>query len=150
MSYTATITTTAPPERIIAMLTEPDSIRAWSPVPFETDGGGESLRAGSETRVSGNLAGLRVGFDVQVHAADHTGLRLSADGPVTLDVDYGVQAAGAGSELQARISLRRARGLGGRVVGKATEALLAGGALERATTRIARAAEDAATGAVSA
>lgn len=142
MSYTATITTTAPPERVLAVLTEPEEIRSWSPVPFELDRAQDSLRAGSETRVSGILAGLRVGFDVEVRAADSDGLRLSASGPVSLDVDYDLRPADGGSELQARVSMGRVRGLGGRVVGKATEALLAGGALERATSRIARAAEE--------
>ena len=141
MSYTATVKTTAPPERVLAMLTQPDSIRTWSPVPFELDGEGERLSAGTATRVSGSLAGLRVGFDVRIHAADGNGLRLSADGPVALDVDYGLRAADGGSELRAHVSMGRTRGIGGRVVGKATEALLAGGALERAANRIARAAE---------
>ena len=123
----------------------------WSPVPFELDGGarGSPCRRGQPRPASsGSLAGLRVGFDVQVHSADADGLRLNADGPVAIDVDYGVASSPAPAARSGAVSLRRARGLGGRVIGKATEALLAGGALERATTRIARAAEDAATGAV--
>ena len=73
-SYTATIETTASSEQVLAVLTDPDAIRSWSPVSFELDGLAErALAAGSEARVSGSLAGLRVGFDVQVHAADATG-----------------------------------------------------------------------------
>ena len=141
MSYTATVKTTAPPERVLAVLTDPDEIRSWSPVPFELERGQASLRTGSEARVTGQLAGLRVGFDVHVHAADRDGLRLSATGPVSLDVDYGLRPAPGGSEVRARVSMAGKRGIGGRVVGKATEALLAAGALERAATRIAHAAE---------
>jgi Polyketide cyclase / dehydrase and lipid transport len=143
MSYSTTITTTAPPDRVLAVLTDPHAIRSWSPVPFQLDDAQASLSAGSETRVTGNLAGLRVGFDVLVHAADEDGLRLSATGPVALDVSYGLRPARGGSEVQASVSMGKSRGIGGRVVAKATEALLAAGALERAAGRIARAAEEA-------
>jgi hypothetical protein len=141
-SYTATIETAAPPERVLAVLTDPEAIRDWAPVPFELDGMDEpALRAGSEARVSGSLAGVRVGFDVQVHAADSEGLRLSAEGPVALDVAYALRRLAAGSEVSASVSVGRTRGLTARLVGKATEALLAAGALEGATGRLARAAE---------
>jgi hypothetical protein len=140
-SYTAQIETTAPPEQVLAVLTEPSAIRAWSPVPFELDDDGRSLAAGTETRVSGNLGGVRVGFDVQVHAADLRGLILRADGPVALDVEYDVRPLPGGSEVRANVSLEQAGGLRSRLIGRATEALLASGALASATGRIARAAE---------
>jgi hypothetical protein len=124
------------------VLTDPEAIRDWSPVPFELHGMDEkSLRAGSEARVRGSLAGVRVGFDVQVHAADSEGLRLSASGPVALDVAYGLRPVASGSEVSASVSVAQTRGLTARLVAKATEALLAAGALEGATGRIARAAE---------
>ena len=141
-SYTATIETSAPPEQVLAVLTDPDAIRDWSPVPFELeDPGARALEAGTETRVSGSLGGVRVGFDVQVHAADSEGLRLSAEGPVALDVDYGLRPLESGSEVTAQVTVCKPGGLKARLIGKATEALLAGGALEGATGRIARAAE---------
>jgi hypothetical protein len=141
-SYTATIETTAAPEQVLAVLTDPDAIREWSPVPFELDGAEEpALRAGTKTRVRGSLGGVRVGFDVQVEAADDQGLRLRAQGPVALDVAYDLRRLANGSEVSARVSVGRARGLASRLVGKATEALLAAGALQGAAGRIARAAE---------
>jgi len=79
----------------------------------------------------------------RAHAAGSDGLRLSADGPVALDVIYGLRPMGAGSEVSASVSLGRPRGLTSRLIGKATEALLAAGALESAASRIARAAEAA-------
>jgi hypothetical protein len=145
-SYETTIETTASTEQVLAVLTDPSAIRDWSPVPFELEDGDGRLEAGRQARVSGNLAGLRVGFDVDVLAADADGLRLTADGPVSLDVAYGLRplAPGAGSEVTASVSLGRARGLTARVIGKATEALLAAGALDGAAARIANAAEAAA------
>ena len=141
-SYTATIETSAPPEQVLAVLTDPDAIRDWSPVPFELeDAGDAALAAGTETRVSGSLGGVRVGFDVQVHEADADGLRLSAEGPVALDVAYCLRPLASGSEVCASVTVGKTGGLRARLIAKATEALLAGGALEGAAGRIARAAE---------
>ena len=135
-SYETTIETTASAEQVMAVLTDPSAIRDWSPIPFELEDGDARLEAGRQARVSGSLAGLRIGFDVEVLSAD-------ADGPVSLDVAYGLRplAPGAGSEVSATVSLGRSRGITARVIGKATEALLAAGALEGAAARIASAAE---------
>jgi hypothetical protein len=61
--------TTVPgsPADILELLTEPDAIARWAPVPFEVvalDGG--RLQAGSRARVAGRLAGRSVEFDVDV------------------------------------------------------------------------------------
>ena len=42
----------------------------------------------ARARVSGCLAGKRVGFDVQVHEAEADRLELTASGPVAFDVTY--------------------------------------------------------------
>lgn len=143
-SYTAKIETSATTDQVLAVLTDPRAIRSWSPIPFTVEGAEDALAAGTETRVSGSLAGLRVGFDVRVRAADANGLELSADGPVALDVRYGLRRAPRGSEVSATVSLKRSHGLTARLIGKATEAMLAAGALDSAAGRIARAAEAAA------
>jgi hypothetical protein len=91
--------------------------------------------------VTGKVAGVRVGFDVEVHAADQDVLELSADGPVGLDVRYELAPADTGSALYASVSLRRGGGITGRLVANATAALLTAGALDGAAGRIARAAE---------
>ncbi len=140
--YAATIETKAPAEAVLAVLTDPSEIRTWSPVEFELDGlATPALEQGSNARIHGSLAGLRVGFDVSVHAADDDGLRLTAQGPVALDVTYGLRPSASGSEVSASVRIKRSSGITGRVVAKATEAMLAAGALEHATGRIARAAE---------
>src|SRR5918999_1509991 len=142
--YTTHITANATPEQVLRVLTDPDEIRGWAPIPFELeDLDGLRLTAGSQARVSGNLAGLRVGFDVRVHAAGTDGLELTADGPIAFDVRYGLAARGDGSEVTASVALHRGGGLTGRLLGKATEALLSAGVLETAASRVARAAEAA-------
>jgi hypothetical protein len=140
--WTATTTTRATPKQVLEVLTHPEEIRRWSPVDFDVDElGARRLAPGTRARVTGKLAGVRVGFDVEVHSADDQLLELSADGPVGLDVRYELAPAKAGSELYASVSLRSGGGLTGRLVANATAALLTAGALDGAAGRIARAAE---------
>jgi hypothetical protein len=127
---------------VLEVLTHPEEIRRWSPVAFDLDDlEGRRLAAGTRGRVSGRLAGVRVGFDVEVHAADEARLELSAEGPVSLDVRYEMTGDESGAELSASVSLRRSDGLAGRLVANATAALLSAGALEGAAGRIVRVAE---------
>jgi hypothetical protein len=143
--WNATTTTNATPGQLLAVLTHPDEIRRWSPVEFDLDDlEARRLDAGTRTRVTGTVAGVSVGFDVEVQAADEGGLELTAEGPVGIDVRYDLAPADRGAELSASVSLRRGGGLTGRLVGGATAALLSAGVLDGATGRIARRAEAAA------
>jgi Polyketide cyclase / dehydrase and lipid transport len=142
--WTATARSNASAGQLLEVLTDPDEIRRWSPVDFELDAlDGRRLAAGTRGRVSGRLAGVRVGFDVEVHAADERILELSADGPVGLDVRYELSRDPHGAQLNASVSMRSAGGLTGRLVANATAALLSAGALEGTAGRIARVAETA-------
>ena len=129
----------AAPDDVLALLTAPDAIANWAPIPFEVDEmDGRILRRGTRARVSGGLAGRRVAFDVDVHQADGGCLALTAEGPVGLDVQYLVTQVSGGSEVRASVSVRRGKGLLGQVLAQATGALLSGGALELALGRITR------------
>jgi Polyketide cyclase / dehydrase and lipid transport len=142
--FTARTTANADPEQVLQVLTDPEEIRSWSPIPFDLDDlDGMRLEAGSVARVSGSLANKRVGFDVEVHAADRGGLELTAQGPISIDVRYELEAVEGGSELIASVGLHDGSGLTGRLLAKATGALLKSGALTAAAGRIARAAESA-------
>jgi hypothetical protein len=143
--FTARTTANADPEQVLQVLTDPDEIRSWSPIPFEVeDLDGLRLEAGSVARVSGCLAGQRVGFVVEVHSADTSGLELTAEGVISIDVLYELEPVDGGSEVKASIGLRDGSGFTGRLLARATGALLKGGALGAAADRIARAAESAA------
>jgi Polyketide cyclase / dehydrase and lipid transport len=139
-NWTATTIANATPEQLLDVLTRPEKIQDWSPVDFDLEDW-RRLSTGTRTRVTGRLAGMPVEFDVEVHRADEAGLRLSADGPIGLDVRYELAPASSGAELNASVSLRAGGGLTGRLVTKATQALLSAGALEGAADRIAAAAE---------
>jgi Polyketide cyclase / dehydrase and lipid transport len=140
--WTATTRANATPEQVLHALTHPEEIRRWSPVDFDLDElEGRRLAAGARGRVTGKLAGVSVGFDVEVHAADEARLELSADGPVGFDVRYDLVGGDGAAELRARVAMRRSGGLTGRLVANATAALLSAGALESAAGRIAQVAE---------
>jgi hypothetical protein len=136
-------TANAAPEQVLQVLTDPESIRDWSPIPFELDDlDGIRLETGSLARVSGSLAGKRVGFDVEVHSATTSSLELTAEGPIAIDVLYEFESVdGGGSEVTASVGVRGGSGLTGRLLASATGALLKAGALDAAASRIARAAE---------
>jgi len=88
----------ADPAVVLDLLTDTDSCREWSPVPFDLDGASDArLAAGSRMRVSGRLVGRRVGFDVEVHEVgdgrlaihDITLAPLSRTGALMGDSDLG-------------------------------------------------------------
>ena len=138
-TWTATTITAARPAEVLDVLTDPDACTRWAPVAFELEAcDGRRLRAGTQARVNGRLAGRSVGFDVRVHAADERGLTLAADGPVGFDVAYELAPTDAGSEVRASVSVRPSRGLAGRLLAEATGALLSAGALDTAISRIGR------------
>jgi hypothetical protein len=142
VEWTATARANATPCEVLQVLTHPEAIRRWSPVDFDLDDlEGRPLVAGTRGRVTGRVAGVRVGFDVAIHAADEARLELSAQGPVAIDVRYDLMHDEAGAELNASVSLRGGRGVTGRLVEKATAALLSAGALEGAAGQIVRVAE---------
>jgi Polyketide cyclase / dehydrase and lipid transport len=136
--WTAETTITALPADVLAQLTSPDAISRWAPVPFDVvDWEGERLRAGERVRVQGRLAGRALEFEVDVAEADDDHLVLTATGPIRLDVEYHALPAASGSELQASVSVS-GRGILGRVLAQATDALLAAGALRTSVERLAQ------------
>ena len=129
-TWTATTSVDAAPEAVLDVLTDPDAIARWAPLPFDVDDlDTPRLMAGPTARVSGRLAGRRVGFDVEVHEADDRRLSLAADGPVGLDVNYELPRHQGGREVHASVSVRAGKGIAGRLLAEATSALLSAGAL---------------------
>lgn len=125
------------PEDVMRLLTEPEAIARWSPIPFELRAfQGERLAEGDQVRVGGSIGGRGVEFLVKVAAASDGCLALTATGPIRIDVEYVASAAGAQSDVRASVGVH-GHGLVGRVLAKATDALLAGGALRAALARLA-------------
>ena len=132
-TWTAHTTSGARPDEVLDALTDPAACRRWAPIAFDVEDDIDRLRPGTRTRISGNLAGRRVGFDIEVHEADHNRLRLSARGPVHMDVAYDL----APGEISASVSVHSGSGLLGRLLAEATNGLLKAGALTQAVNRLA-------------
>jgi hypothetical protein len=143
-TWTTQTTVAGLPEEVLDLLTEPDAIERWAPIPFEvTDLDSDRLVAGSHARVRGSLAGRGAEFDVEVLEAEDGRLSLVASGPIDIDVEYLINPVAGGSEVLASVAVRGGKGLFGRVLAHATDALLAAGALNTAVGRIARELEPA-------
>jgi hypothetical protein len=126
------------PAEILELLTEPGAIARWAPIPFEVVAlDGARLESGSCARVAGRLAGQSVEFEVDVVRASDDRLELVARGPISMDVRYRLWASANGSEIDASISVEGS-GLFGRLLAKATETLLAAGALRMSLERLGR------------
>jgi hypothetical protein len=144
-TWTAQITSKGRPEDVLGVLTDPAACGRWAPVDFDVEGlDGNRLVTGSRARVVGRIAGRSVRFDVHVLASDASGLKLlasEAGGTVSIEVQYELSPAQSGSEVTAKVAVAGSRGLSGRLVARAADALLAAGALRHAVSRIAREAE---------
>jgi hypothetical protein len=142
-TWTTQTTVAGLPDEVLCLLTEPDAIARWAPIPFAvTDLDTDRLVAGSRARVRGGLAGRNLEFDVEVFAADDGRLSLVATGPISIDVEYVVTPVDSGSEVRASVSVSGS-GLMGRVLASATDAVLAAGALNTAVSRLERELEPA-------
>ncbi len=125
------------PEHVLEVLTRTDAIARWAPFPFELRGfDRDRLAAGDKLLVVGLLTGQRVEFEVEVVVARGGRLALQVSGPIDLDVEYVAKPLDGGSELHASVQVT-GRGLIGSVFARATEAMLAAGALNTAVGRIA-------------
>ena len=130
------------PEHVLDVLTDPTAARRWAPIGFDLEEiEGDRLRSGTRAVLSGKLAGRGVSFEVEVIKASDGQLELRAIGPVEMDVAYDAIAAGDATEVTASVVVRSAGGLLGRMLSSATDALLAGGALNIAVQGVAREVE---------
>jgi Polyketide cyclase / dehydrase and lipid transport len=135
-TWTTQTTCCGTPDAVLDLLTEPEAITRWSPLPFTVVGrGSRRLRAGDRVRVGGELAGRSLEFMVSVAQASEGRLALTASGPIEIDVEYLVAPLPDGSAVRASVAVA-GRGLLGRLLARATDALLAAGALRAALDRI--------------
>src|SRR3954468_24069915 len=144
-TWTATPIADAGPDAVLDLLTDPDAVARWAPIPFDVDDlDTPRLTAGSRARVTARPAARRAGVDGEVHGAEHGRLALVATGPIGLDVAYDLSAADGGSEVRASIRVRRGKGLTGRLMAEGTNPRLSAAALSHAVSRLGREAPFAA------
>ena len=117
------------PAEVLSLLTDPDAIAKWSPVPFELlELDNERLAPGAHARVRGTLMGRSVIFDIEILEADDESFSLLASGPIVIDASYALRPVDGGSRVKAAVQVH-GRGLLGGLLAHATEAILAAGAL---------------------
>src|SRR3954447_8232302 len=81
-TWTAQTTVNGRPEDVMTMLTDPEAIGTWAPIPFEVEGlESRRLETGSQARVVGRIVGQSIGFDVDVREVGPDRLELTASGP---------------------------------------------------------------------
>lgn len=137
-TWRSSTTVSGTPADVLGLLTDPEAIARWSPVPFRVLAlDGVRLQPGGRARVAGRLAGRSVELEIDVLQASDDRLELVAEGPIALAVRYTLRPAVSGSEVDASVSVE-GRGLRGGFLAKATEALLAAGALRLSLERLAR------------
>ena len=103
------------PKDVMGLLTKPDAIARWAPIPFEVlDFKGHRLLGGDSARVRGGLAGRNLEFTVDIAEASDGRLALTARGPIDIDVEYVAEEIPAGSNVRARVEVS-GRGLIGRL-----------------------------------
>jgi hypothetical protein len=136
-TFTAHTTAPSAPHEVVQLLTDPNAIAGWAPIPFEVlELADQRLYPGACVRVRGQLAGQSAEFSVNVMEVSDERLTLFAQGPISLEVEYDVRPASRGSAIRASVSVL-GHGLIGRLLAKATEALLAAGALQSSLNRLA-------------
>ena len=139
-TWTATTTVDAGPEAVLDVLTDPDAVARWAPLPFDVDDLDTPRLDDRPPRPRLRPPGRpprrlrRRGPRGRRRGASS----LAAHGPVGLDVAYDLAATGGGSEVRASISVRPGKGITGRLLAEATNALLSAGALTHAISRLAR------------
>jgi hypothetical protein len=141
-TWETTTTVMGEPDHVLEVLTDPCAAQRWSPIGFELEAiDGDRLRSGTQAVLTGKLAGRTVKFEVDVLTASEGRLELHARGPVEMDVRYDAALLGEVTEVTASVAVRSAGGLIGRLLSSATDALLAGGALNIAVQSVAREVE---------
>lgn len=120
------ITVDAPPERVMAVLSDPDEARRWFPLPVEiVDPPAAPVAEGDQMLSRGELAGQPVEFEIVIEELRDDGVTLRADGPVECRVRSRILAVDAGTELTVSLDVSSGGGISGGVMATAATPLVA-------------------------
>lgn len=140
-AYAANEHVAASPARILEVLSDPEAVRRWFPVPCEFEDSVDRLQAGRTYRTTGRLGGRHVHADLQVLEAGEQRVRVSLVGHVIFDLDVELSPNGSGTDADIRVAVHSGGGLTGRLLTPAASALLRAGALGRTVHAIRDEAE---------
>jgi len=131
----------ASPARILEVLSDPESVRRWFPVPFDFRDDVRRLAAGGTYATTGRLAGRHVHADLRVLEASEQRVKVSLSGHVIFDLDVDLAPNGAGTDADVHVGVRSGGGLSGRLLTPAASAMLRAGALGHTVAAIRGEAE---------
>ena len=131
----------ATPQRILEVLSDPDAVKRWFPLPFDFDDDVGSLRPGGSYGVHGRLAGRSLHARLQVLEGDERHIAVRLTGPVVLDLSAELTGGASGTAARILASVHSGGGLSGKLLTPAAAALLRAGALERSVAAIRAEAE---------
>lgn len=132
----------ATPARILEVLSDPQAVRRWFPIPCEFEDEVDRLRAGESYRTTGRLAGRHVHADLRVLEASEQHVKVSLVGHVVFDLDVDLSPNGSGTDADIRVGVHSGGGLSGRLLTPAASAMLRAGALGHTVAAIRAEAEE--------
>lgn len=140
-AFTASEHIAAPPARVLAVLSDPEAVRRWFPLPCAFEEDVDRLRAGEVYKTSGRLAGRSLRAELSVLEADESHIAVRLSGPVIFDLTALLTPAGAGTDAEIRAWVHSGGGLSGKLLTSAASALLLAGALTHTVAAIRAEAE---------
>lgn len=131
--HVATAEMTSRPSRVLKALSDPQACLSWAPVPLELTGDVPAmLTPGATARVRGHLGAANLEFDLQIQEASADRFAVRAEGPFVIDVEYRFSA----ESMSLAVQTTKPRGLTGRCLKAASDALLAAGILDDSLRRL--------------
>ena len=140
-AFTASEHIAAPPARVLAVLSDPEAVKRWFPLPCAFEEDVDQLRAGEVYKTSGRLAGRSLRADLSVLEADESHIAVRLTGPVVLDLTAVLTPAGTGTDALIKAWVHSGGGLAGKLLTPAASALLLAGALTHTVAAIRAEAE---------
>ena len=137
-----TITIAAPPDRVLALLRDPDEAVQWFPFEVELlDPPGDEVCAGDQITSRGELAGQEIDIRLDVEDVSDDGATLVAHGPVVCSIESRLDGDAETTELTVELDVSSGGGVTGMVAAEAAKPL-AGPSLRRALECIKARAEE--------
>ena len=135
----------APPDRVVAVLSDPEEAARWFPLPVElVDPPAAPVSEGDQMLSRGELAGQEVEFEIVIEEVRPDGVTLRATGPVECEITSHVEESGQGSDLTVSLDVSSGGGVTGGVMATAATPLVAPWLREAMTCIRARAQDGAA------
>jgi hypothetical protein len=128
--------------QLLQVLSTPEMVRRWFPVPCTFDSNPQTLQAGGSYPVTGHLAGKTVACTLDVHACNEHEVQFTLTGSLIVDLCATIDAQDSHCLTEVFAGVRSGGGIKGKLMASAATALIKGGALGKALSDIRHEAEN--------